>query len=343
MIVFSMPNSSGHILGAWEHQKAQQIKMDAYKGKRKMKKALKGFRPDYKNAFLELQRDFRDVVITKHVIVRVDKERLLVRGGDGTVTSDARIGVVGCGSVGSHIAKSIHDMGVHKLLLIDKETLTFENIARHLCGATDVGKHKVDAVSDYLSSNLPHSENTAYNGDVLTIMRDYPSLLNRCDFSIVAVGHLPTEFRLNELQRKGIIDKPLLFIWVEPYLAGAHAVFVNRTYVGCLKCLFDEQHKFRQSVLDNPGGYSVREAGCQSTYVPYSVLEVKRFIHHLMFFIQEIHAGSVTENNLFTWIGNITLQRANGRKIAGRWAAADDYSIRRIPLGYFARCEVCST
>lgn len=342
-ILFSMPSLNGHILGAWEHKEAEKIKLNAYISKRKTQKGLKGFRPEYKNALLELQRDFRDISISTHTMVRVDKERLLTRGGDGSMKEDCRIGIVGCGSIGSHIAKSISDLGVHRMLLIDKDTLTFENIARHLCGAADVGKNKVDAVHAYLASHLPHSENTIYNGDVLTILRDYQSLLNRCDLSIVAVGHLPTELRLNDLQRKGIIDKPLIYIWVEPYLAGAHAVYVNPAYSGCLKCLFDEQHKFRQSVLDNPGQYSIREAGCQSAYVPYNVIEVKRFIHHLMFFIQEIMAGEIGENVLFTWLGNLTSQKTKGRKVVGRWAVAENYTIRQIPLKNFPRCEVCST
>ncbi|MFF0830670.1 ThiF family adenylyltransferase [Brevibacillus sp. NPDC003359] len=342
-VLFSIPSSKGNILGAWEHNEAQKIKLNAHKSKRITQKGLKGFRAGHKNAFLELQRDFRDVSISTHMIVQVDKERLLTRGGDGSLIEDTRIGIVGCGSIGSHVAKSVSDMGIHRMLLVDKDILTFENIARHLCGAVDVGKNKVDALHGHLASHLPHSENTTYNGDVLTILRDYQSLLDQCDFTIVAVGHLPTELRLNDLQRKGNIAKPILYVWVEPYLAGAHAAFIHPGYIGCLKCLFDEQHAFKQNVLENPGQYSIREAGCQSAFVPYNVLEVKRFIHHLMFFIQDILTGKINENLLFTWIGDLTIQKMNGRRIAGRWAAAENYITRRVTLRNFQGCEVCSS
>ncbi|MBD2869293.1 ThiF family adenylyltransferase [Paenibacillus arenilitoris] len=292
------------------------------------------------NARLELNH-FQHVTIDKYVITRVDKERLLRRGGDRTIGFDSRVGIIGCGSIGSQIASALSEVGMHKLLLIDNDKLTFENIARHICGASDVGKNKVEAVSEQIASRFPHSQNTVYHGDVLTLLRDYESLLNNCDFTVVAVGNMNAEFRLNNLQRQGIIDKPILYVWVEPYLAGAHAVFVDPANTGCLQCLFNEDHTFKQTVLDNPGQYAIRESGCQSAYVPYSILEVKRFINDLMFLVQDILAGSVKENVLFTWFGNLTMHRASGRQISPQWEHEGDYGIKRDPISSFTGCEVC--
>ncbi|MDK8181708.1 ThiF family adenylyltransferase [Paenibacillus sp. UMB4589-SE434] len=338
-IVFSIPYGDGYLLGSWEHSKAQQYKSSAYKGKGNFQKSIKGFRPGRSNAVLELQRDYRDLSIKKQVLNRVDKERLFNRGGVGLKPESQRIGIIGCGSIGSHIARSLIDFGNHKLLLVDNDKLTFENIARHLCGASDVGKYKVDAINQQLDSHLPHCEITVYRNDVLKVLCDYESLLNRCDFSVVAIGHLPTELRLDQLQKEGVIDKPLLYVWVEPYLAGAHAVYVDAQNVGCFHDLFDEQHIFKQSVLAEPGKFSKREAGCQSTYVPYGILEVKRFLSELTFFIQDINSGLIKENILFTWLGDLQLQRNSGRKISGRWAVAENYSTRKYPLGNFISHE----
>ncbi|KRE48384.1 ThiF family adenylyltransferase [Paenibacillus sp. Soil724D2] len=339
-VIFSIPNGEGQIIGSWEHPKALKFKSSAFKGKGKVQKTLKGFRPGKENALLELQRDFKDLKVNKYHLTRVDRVRLFTRGGDGSISTSRRVGVIGCGSIGSHLARSLVDMGIHKLLLVDKEKLTFENIARHLCGAKEVGKYKVDAVSKMITSHLPHSEITINNNDVLKALCDYETLLNRCDFSIVAVGHLPTELRLDQLQKDGLIDKPLLYVWVEPYLAGAHAVYVDPQNEGSLRDLFDEHHRFIQSVLENPGQYSKREAGCQSSYVPYGVNEVKRFISDLTILIHEIESGRISENMLFTWLGDLKLQRSCGRKIAGRWAVAENYSVRRYPLSIFKGVEV---
>lgn len=342
-IVFSMPYKDDHIIGAWEHANAQQYKASPHKSKGKVQKGLKGFRHWKRNAFLELQRDFRDLGVKKQLVTRVDKMRLFSRGGDGESSLSQTIGIVGCGSIGSHIAKSLVELGINRLLLIDNDKLTFENVARHLCGANDVGNYKVHVVHQKLASHFPYLEVTTYKHDVLRVLRDYESVLNQCDFSIVALGHFPTEQRLNRLQKDGIINKPMLYVWVEPYLAGAHAVYVDPSNAGCFQCVFDEHHAFLNSVLAEPGEYSKREAGCQSTYVPYGIVEVKRFISDLMFFIEDIQSGKMKENVLFTWLGNLTQQKEKGRRIAGRWAVAENYSFRRIPLANFERCEDCNS
>ncbi|WP_410511764.1 ThiF family adenylyltransferase [Paenibacillus sp. BR2-3] len=341
-IMFSITTTKGQILGIWEHQMPRQTAPSAYIKKRKKQKAVDGFRKGMTNARMELNF-FRQVPLVKYSVIRVDKERIMHRGGDGEVKPQEKVALLGCGSIGSHIAQSLSDMGITELLLVDKDKLSFENIARHLCGAIDVGKNKVDAVSQHLTSRLPHSRHAIYNEDILKILRDYQSILNQYELVIVAVGNLPIELRLNDLQKKGIIHKPILYVWVEPFLAGGHALYVNPNNEGCLRCLFDRDHIFKQNILINPGQYAIREAGCQSTYFPYSVVEVKRFINDLMYFVEDINSEKINQNILFTWLGDLSKQRNNGRKISSRWGLANDYTTRRVPLSEFQRCEGCQS
>ncbi|MEK5177817.1 ThiF family adenylyltransferase [Paenibacillus odorifer] len=338
-IVFSVPYKNDFLVGAWEHKLTEKKVITPFKGKVRVQKSLNGFRIGKQNAFLELQRDFRKLVVNKINVMRVDKERLFTRGGDGELPDDVRIGVIGCGSVGSHVIGSLVDSGIDQFLLIDEDTLKFENIARHTCGASQVGKPKVEAIKQKLVDHFPYIEISGYKENVLKILKDYSEILNSCFFSIVALGNFSTEWRLNQLQNNGLINKPLMYVWVEPYLAGAHAVYVDPSLNGCFACLFDRQHKFRQSVLADPSLYSKREAGCQSTYVPYSVTEVKRFISDLSFFMDDVRSGKLKENTLFTWLGNLSYQKQNGRRIAGRWAIAENYSVRKVPLSEFGICE----
>lgn len=341
-IVFSIPYGNSKVIGVWEHGENILISTSAFKGKKKKKTGLKGFRPGSKNALLELTRDFGDLKLLKHTIKRVDKDYLFIRGGDGNVESGLRVGIVGCGSVGSHIARSLADIGVEEFLFVDKDILTFDNIARHVCGASDVGKKKVDALQKMITSHFPNCEVACYPEDILKLLVSYESILNNCDFSVVAVGHLPTEFRINKLIQEGIIEKPILFVWVEPYLAGAHAVWIDPIKNGCFQCLFDEQHRFIQSVLSNPGDFTKREAGCQSTFVPYGALELKRFINDLMLFLRDALSGKVQENTIFTWLGNLKEQRLNKRKISSMWVAADSYSVRIRTIRERTNCKGCS-
>ncbi|CAM4527391.1 ThiF family adenylyltransferase [Paenibacillus xylanexedens] len=326
MILFSVETSNGRVLGAWEHQEPKQINRAAHQSKRKLERSIDGFRTGYRNARIEMNF-FKDAVLKHYSVVRVEKERLVTRGGDGVQSGLTKVGIIGCGSIGSQIANNLCDLGVDQFMFIDKDLLTFENIARHLCGATYVGENKVDAVGKSISSRLPYIRYNAYHGNILNILRSNETILNGCDLTIVATANLPTELRIDELQRLGIIDKPLLYVWVEPYLAAAHAVFINPMNPGCFRDLFDDMHQFRETVLDNPGQYAIREAGCQSTYVPYSVIEVKRFIHELMFFVQEILEGKIKDNMLFTWVGKISSQITTGRNVNDIWSDVKDYSV----------------
>lgn len=112
--------------------------------------------------------------------MRVDKERLFTRGGDGELPDDVRIGVIGCGSVGSHVIGSLVDSGIDQFLLIDEDTLKFENIARHTCGASQVGKPKVEAIKQKLVDHFPYIEISGYKENVLKILKDYSEILNSC-------------------------------------------------------------------------------------------------------------------------------------------------------------------
>jgi len=342
LVFFSIPYGDSNVIGVWEHGKNILISTSAFKGKKKKKVGLKGFRLDRKNAKLELVRDFGDLKLLKHTIRRVDKDYLFIRGGDGSVENNLRVGIIGCGSVGSHIARSLADIGVEEFLFVDNDILTFDNIARHVCGASDVGEKKVEALKRLITSHFPNCKVACYSEEILRLLVSYESILNNCNFSVVAVGHLPSELRINKLMQERIIEKPVLFVWVEPYLAGAHAVWIDPTKKGCFQCLFDERHRFIQSVLANPEEFTKREAGCQSTFVPYGALELKRFIYELMLFLRDVLSGKVQENTVFTWLGNIEEQRLNKRKISSTWVAADSYSIRIRAIRERSNCKGCS-
>lgn len=62
----------------------------------------------------------------------------------------ARVGIVGCGSVGSKVAAMLVRAGLRRLTLIDDDLMLAGNIARHELGATAVGVHKVAALKDRL-------------------------------------------------------------------------------------------------------------------------------------------------------------------------------------------------
>lgn len=75
--------------------------------------------------------------------------------------SGRRIAVIGCGSVGSHLARFLVQSGAGSgatLVLVDPELLVAANIGRHLLNFEDVGKSKAAALAEMLRKFHPDVE-----------------------------------------------------------------------------------------------------------------------------------------------------------------------------------------
>ncbi len=68
---------------------------------------------------------------------------------------DARIHIVGCGSVGSTLAENLARCGVTKMTLWDFDTVEAHNIVNQMFRQQDVGKPKVEALRDILMDINP--------------------------------------------------------------------------------------------------------------------------------------------------------------------------------------------
>lgn len=71
---------------------------------------------------------------------------------------DARIHIVGCGSVGSTIAENLARCGVTKMTLWDFDDVEAHNIVNQMFRQQDVGKKKVEALKDILLDINPDIE-----------------------------------------------------------------------------------------------------------------------------------------------------------------------------------------
>lgn len=68
---------------------------------------------------------------------------------------NARIHIVGCGSVGSTLAENLARCGVTKMTLWDFDTVEGHNICNQMFRQQDVGKLKVEALKDILTDINP--------------------------------------------------------------------------------------------------------------------------------------------------------------------------------------------
>ena len=73
-----------------------------------------------------------------------------------TVMTGKKVGIVGCGSLGSKIAASLARSGVQQFVLIDDDILKPANLARNELGAESLGAHKVEALKERLRAVAPN-------------------------------------------------------------------------------------------------------------------------------------------------------------------------------------------
>ncbi|THE13456.1 hypothetical protein E1I69_07525 [Bacillus timonensis] len=334
-VLFSIEIDGINTWGIWEHTEPFKRSTLLYKGRKRTQRNLKGFRKKTRNGRLELIRDFPEQEINKYFVEDVRASRLKIRGGDGDLKNHERkVVVIGCGAVGSQLIQGLFDIGVQHMLLIDYDTLSFENINRHICGASDVGTKKTEAIKNKLRRHYPTSQIHVCNEDITTFLTLYPEGLNSYDLIISAISNAPIEQRMNELQLKGVITPPVLNIWVEPYLAAGHAIWIESTSEINISSLFDKG-KFKYQVLKNGNQYTKYELGCSTSYVPYGALELKKFTTDTLLFICQQWEKDRKENIVFTWLGNLTKQRKNKRYLEPRWVGASDFSIRHNYLETF--------
>src|SRR5436190_8777308 len=75
---------------------------------------------------------------------------------DVQLLADIKVFVAGCGSGGANVALQLVMSGVRNFTLMDRDTLGPENVIRHVCGRSFIGRKKTDAVAEVLSDRNPN-------------------------------------------------------------------------------------------------------------------------------------------------------------------------------------------
>lgn len=134
---------------------------------------------------------------------------------------DKKVGIVGCGSVGSKIAASLCRSGIGKFFLIDDDIFFPGNVVRNELDLNDTGTHKSHALRDRLLKINPKADikalRIALGGqESASSMAGALESLGECDLLIDATAE-PTAFNMiaSVSTRR---SKPM--IWVEVFAGG---------------------------------------------------------------------------------------------------------------------------
>ena len=199
----------------------------------------RGFRPGF-SAGLMLAHP-AEIRLLRLSGQRVDRKFIFSRNlGSRPSLAGRRIALVGCGTIGSHLARLLVQGGAGScppglLTLVDDDVLSAGNTGRHLLPPRWIGAPKADALAEELAGQFPGSRIRAVTRSAM----DASVKLTGAELVIDATGEEGLSVALNS---RFVAHRPnapdALYVRLFGNGAAAQALFVRGTGGGaCFKCL----------------------------------------------------------------------------------------------------------
>lgn len=292
--------------------------------------ARNGFRPGVLTPLQVFQTFQGGNYLKRFMTESLGNARLMQRtaGSLGSLTRDlhTKIAIAGLGSIGSNLLHFFSVLENVSFRLIDPDVLKIENIGRHLLGFNYVGASKVKALKEHLQLHNPTLDVMTREVGVIDTINDEPDFINNCSCLIVAIGNLNIEKWIAKRIASGVLKIPILFVWVEPYLAGGHCIFVPPLQTN-FEDLFDSSGLFIHNVIckeeyNRPHPLlSLKEAGCQTAYTPYSGYHTILFLSALFPILTKLFQNGEKQTCAFSWVGDVNAIEKLGVKCCGDYDA----------------------
>lgn len=287
--------------------------------------ARKGFRKgDALYKYSIAKTEYGSLSVSRLILKDASQRHLFKRGGDGK-TLNEKYTIVGCGALGGHLAQVLADSGVQRLMLLDRELLELENIARHICGFGSIGKMKVDAIKTLLEESNPNIECTAIGSDANSALDSNPRKIADTDFIFITAADYPLENHYLTAKSNGLIQAPIIIMWLEPFVFAAHALVVNKPQ-DIMSDYFNAELSFYKPIVANAQSLFQRDAGCRSTYMPYSGLDVQSFLLDFLRDWQKGMMGNSDANYHFVWFGRLSDAENLGARLSPGVDISQEYT-----------------
>ena len=284
---------------------------------------VKGFRPGHVPRRLLIDRYlFAGVKITKSRVERADHHWIHGRDQDPRQERlrHVRVAILGCGSVGGPIARLLAQAGVGNLLLVDPETMDWPNVGRHELGAASVNGGKALEMAREIERAYPHLGEVSWRRErVGPKARRLVGELNACDLIVSAMGNWAGESFLNDIQQESDDYPAIIYGWLEPHAAAAHAVLVPRGGA-CFRCGVNDKGQPNFKVTDWPTGKDDLQApACGARFTPYGPSELC-WAHALLAEASlDALLGGLSSAGHRIWVGLRNRIEAAGGRWCGQW------------------------
>jgi molybdopterin/thiamine biosynthesis adenylyltransferase len=162
--------------------------------------------------------------------------------------------------------------GVGRLGIIDNDTLSRDNVHRHVLGMESVGKKKAEALAIRLGEQFPHQHFWFGSTDCIDVLSEAAFDPSTFNVIILATGNETLELRINAALRR---QTHLVHVWLDPFDLGYHVFVDGKNKRGCFRCLFARDDAVglhnRASFLEKDQTVTGSLAGCAGNFAQYSV------------------------------------------------------------------------
>lgn len=270
------------------------------------------------------------------------RQYTLERGGADQSLENKVIAIVGCGAVGSRIAEQIAFTGVGKLILVDDDIFSEDNLYRHVLGGEYLRERKVVALAKYLQNKLPFIEIAPISqkrGEWMLSCH-----LDKIDLIIDATADFTGIRELNsQVMEDG--GPSIVYTWLEPCGIGGHCLYVNSTGKGCFECLLDEKDGLlflKNHFLEPFQNIAKDLSGCGGAFTPYSSLDAVKTATLATEIAINCLKNRQIESLYYFWRGDETLARSSNLRISKWYVESIKYSGEQQLDFIDNKCKVCS-
>lgn len=209
---------------------------------------------------------------------RIDLPAIFGRNMHGqSPLSGRRIALIGCGTIGSHLAKFLvqsgagHDGGV--LLVVDNQSFEPGNVGRHYLGTARIGEWKAEAVKQELQRQFAEAHIRAVRADAEEMLAN----LATYELVVDAAGEEALSLALNHgfvaRRREEERTPDVIHVWLFGNGAAGQALLVDGPQFACFKCLKpDHNGQWRFNPLKPGATVEHTAAACgEAQYIAYGV------------------------------------------------------------------------
>ena len=267
----------------------------------------------------------KNSLVNRFSFSNISPKRLDERTAGKEIERNLKIAIIGLGSVGSNLLHYLMKYPISKYCLIDPDILKVENVYRNKFGFNYISNFK-SKISEYeILCKNPFTQVISYQKNIYEVFKKSQSIIEDYNFRFIVLGISRIEKFIIQHLISINSTKPLILIWVEPYLASGQMIYLNPSD---FKKGLELLNNYPYHVIEKREKLFLIEGSCQTGYMPYSDINLSLFLSNVNLILHEILIENKTnKSRVFSWVGDIEMIKKKGIKSSGIYNLDDKYKL----------------